>query len=150
MLTIFEVAKIFLSFSAMTHKKLQKLCYYAYAWHMALEDTLLFSSHFEAWVHGSVSPELYSRYVGFCFNEIPQEVSLDKKLIKHDKMDFLKHIYRIYGKMTGDQLECLICKETPYIQARGNLEIWEPCRTKINDDVIKTFYLDEFQKDQHD
>ena len=36
MINIFELADTFLSFDIMTHKKLQKLCYYAYSWYMVL------------------------------------------------------------------------------------------------------------------
>ena len=43
MTTIYEVAKYFLSLDDMTHKKLQKLCYYAQAWFLALYDTLLYT-----------------------------------------------------------------------------------------------------------
>ena len=35
-LTIFDVANYFRSKEEMTHKKLQKLVYYAYAWYIAL------------------------------------------------------------------------------------------------------------------
>ena len=39
---VFQVAEWFLSCSRMTHKKLQKLCYYGQGWHMALEGCPLF------------------------------------------------------------------------------------------------------------
>ena len=35
---VMDVANWFLSQSSMTHKKLQKLCYYAQAWHCALHN----------------------------------------------------------------------------------------------------------------
>jgi len=34
--SVLNIAQCFLSKQGMTHKKLQKLCYYAQAWHLAL------------------------------------------------------------------------------------------------------------------
>lgn len=60
------------SVSEMTPKKLQKMLYYCYSWHLALtaenEDTeeilssRLFDATFEAWAHGPVIPEVYNAY----------------------------------------------------------------------------------------
>jgi uncharacterized phage-associated protein len=56
--TIQQIAQWFLCKESMTHKKLQKLCYYAQAWNLALHNSELFEDRFEAWVHGPVSPVL--------------------------------------------------------------------------------------------
>jgi len=45
-----------------THFKLQKLLYYAQAWHLAMHNEALFSDHFEGWVHGPVCREIYERF----------------------------------------------------------------------------------------
>ena len=68
---IFDLADAFLSINAMTHKKLQKLCFYAKAWYLALYDHNLISEKFEAWVHGAVQPELYQKYKAYGFDYIP-------------------------------------------------------------------------------
>ena len=68
MTTIFEVAKNFLERDPnMSLKKLQKLCWYAYSWFIALNNepdeenlTLLFNDYAEAWVHGPVFRNLYT------------------------------------------------------------------------------------------
>ena len=54
-----KVAQYFLSKESMSHKKLQKLCYYAQAWYLANYGKPLMPNRFEAWVHGPVSPDLY-------------------------------------------------------------------------------------------
>jgi hypothetical protein len=46
--TVFDVAKGFLTIHSMDHKKLQKLCYYAYAWHLGLYNRRLFNERFQA------------------------------------------------------------------------------------------------------
>jgi uncharacterized phage-associated protein len=48
----------------MTAMKLQKLCYYAYGYHLAWEGRELFPEHFEAWANGPVSPSLYKEHRG--------------------------------------------------------------------------------------
>ena len=48
----------------MTAMKLQKLCYYAYGYHLAWEERRLFPEHFEAWANGPVSPVLYRVHRG--------------------------------------------------------------------------------------
>ena len=59
---IFALAKAFLAISEMTNKKLQKLCYYAKAWYLAIYDQNLVEEQFHAWVHGAVQPALYFQY----------------------------------------------------------------------------------------
>ncbi|HUZ03805.1 MAG TPA: type II toxin-antitoxin system antitoxin SocA domain-containing protein, partial [Acidobacteriaceae bacterium] len=56
-----DIAKYFIaSFQkknkAISNLKLQKLLYYAQAWHLALYGSPLFSDSIEAWVHGPVVP----------------------------------------------------------------------------------------------
>ena len=64
-----DVANYFLSKKSMSPKKLQKIVYYAYGWTLALLnedikalDNRLFNEPIEAWVHGPVVPELYTKY----------------------------------------------------------------------------------------
>ncbi|WP_336507207.1 Panacea domain-containing protein [Paenibacillus larvae] len=52
--TVYDVAKAFLHLESMTPKKLQKLCYYAYSFYLAIYEKKLFDDNFEAWVHGPV------------------------------------------------------------------------------------------------
>jgi len=40
--------------SYLSNLKLQKLLYYAQAWHLALYGISLFDEEFEAWIHGPV------------------------------------------------------------------------------------------------
>lgn len=62
---IYEVANFFLNKEAMSHKKLQKLCYFSQAWYLANYGEPLVPNRFEAWVHGPVSPDLYYKYKGW-------------------------------------------------------------------------------------
>lgn len=50
--------------------KLQKLVYYAHAWHLALYGTPLIRDDIEAWPHGPVVPSLYAEFKDFRSNPI--------------------------------------------------------------------------------
>ena len=137
MFDIFEVADEFLAIESMTQKKLQKLCYYAQGWYVAITDRRLFNDQIQAWVHGPVSPKLYERYKMFGFNKIPKK----KSKATHDELKGIgKKIYRRYGKLDGDQLEELTHKEMPWISAREGLEAYESSTNAISIDDMKSFF----------
>lgn len=94
----------------MTHKKLQKLCYYAYAWNLALKGEKLFKERFQAWVHGPVSPQLYKKYREHGWQTIPPD---DAPLLQNDVIEVLETVYETYGEFTGDELESLTHSELP-------------------------------------
>ena len=135
---IFDLADAFLSIESMTHKKLQKLCYYAKAWYLALKDENLIVERFEAWVHGAVQPDLYQKYRVYGFMEIPSiyhNVSIPKEFIS-----FSREVFSSYGHMTGDELEALNHSEMPWIKARGNLKPWESSNNIIDENDMKEYY----------
>ena len=135
---IFVLANAFLSFAPMTNKKLQKLCYYAKAWYLALYNENLIDESFQAWVHGAVNPNLYFKYKKFGFDKIPQVLNVDN--IPEHFLSFAKEIYEVYGHFTGDQLENLNHQEDPWINARGNYKPWENCYNVISENDMKNYY----------
>lgn len=136
---IYDLANAFLAIESMTHKKLQKLCYYAKAWYLAINDTNLVSEHFEAWVHGAVQPRLYQRYRAYGFQPIPMySGSLDA--LPEEFLDFAKEIYSIYGGFSGDELERINHEEMPWINARKGLKPWQNSDVKISEEDMKTYY----------
>lgn len=145
--TVLDVADAFLSIEAMSHKKLQKLCYYAYSWYLALYDERLFQNSFQAWVHGPVNPSLYQTYRGYGWQSIP---SKDAVNMNPEVMDFIQSVYEAYGHLTGDQLEALTHREKPWLEARGDLPEYAPCTNSIDDETIRSFYLNEYEKAQND
>ncbi|MDU0814638.1 MULTISPECIES: Panacea domain-containing protein [Bacillus amyloliquefaciens group] len=146
---ISSVAKTFLSIEPMTHKKLQKLCYYAYAWHLTLFETPLFKEKFQAWVHGPVSPELYQQYKTHGWREIPQ---LSDFSIANEQsvIDIIESVYASYGHLSGDELEILTHEEDPWLVARNGLPDHAPSQATIEDEVITRFYNRIFEFGQND
>lgn len=135
---IFVLADAFLSFSKMTHKKLQLLCYYAKAWYLALYDYNLIPEHFEAWIHGAMQPDLYQRYKKYGFSYIPQNT--DTSYIPEEFLSFAREIYASYGYLTGEDLEKINHREKPWINARGSCMPWESCTNEISENDMKEFF----------
>lgn len=135
---IFALAKAFLSISKMTNKKLQKLCYYAKAWYLALYDSNLISEQFQAWVHGAVQPALYQKYKQYGYSDIPQFTNIQE--IPEEFLTFAREIYDSYGHLSGDELERINHLEAPWIEARGTCKPWENCKNEISEESMKLFY----------
>ncbi|MCR5661282.1 MAG: DUF4065 domain-containing protein [bacterium] len=145
--TITDVANWFLAKESMTHKKLQKLCYYAQAWHCALLDEPLFADEVQAWVHGPVIPALYKLYSDFGWKQIPQYTGELPKF-NEKTLEILETVVNTYMKFTGDVLERITHAEKPWQEARGNLEPWETCTAPISTVSMATFYKQLYQEAQ--
>lgn len=137
MFDINDVADEFLSIESMTQKKVQKLCYYAQGWYAAITLKKLYNDQLQAWIHGPVSPKLYERFKVYGYNKIPKKES---RTTNEELKGIVKQIYRIYGKLDGDQLEELTHQELPWINARKGLEAHESSTNEICfDDLIYCF-----------
>lgn len=148
MSSVFDVAKWFLSKGQMTHKKLQKLCYYAQAWHCALLGQPLFSEFFQAWVHGPVSPELYRRYSSYKWLDIPKESN--PPTFPPKTTEVLEAVWNTYGPFDGDQLEAQTHGEAPWKDARGELQPYESCYTVIPVEAMRKYYSGVYEASQND
>ena len=147
MATVFEVAHWFLHKKSFSHKQLQKLCYYAQAWHLALLNKSLFDEKIEAWVHGPVIPILYSYYANCGWEKIKRLTGESPKFEK-DTLEVLKAVYRTYSKFDGSQLESLTHSELPWKEARGNLEPYETCNNLISLKTMKKYYAEKYKQAQ--
>ena len=135
---IFTLANAFLSFESMTNKKLQKLCYYAKAWYLAIYDENIIPESFQAWVHGAVNPELYHRFKEYGFEKIPQV--RNTRDIPEEFLSFAKEVYDAYGHLSGDELESLNHQEEPWIKAREGYKPWENSNVIISENDMKEYY----------
>lgn len=137
----------------MTPKKLQKMLYYCYSWHLALtaEDdsddeiiySKLFNADFEAWVHGPVISEVYEKYKKNKYSEITDsEIDIEvDDFLNSDEIDSINQVIEAYGDLNGNQLEQLSHSELPWIKARGECKPLDICKNKIEDKVIYNFYV---------
>jgi uncharacterized phage-associated protein len=145
--TIDHIADLFLSIQPMTHKKLQKICYYAYAWYFALYNNALFENRFEAWIHGPVDPLLYQRFRDRGWQEITIENPVETTA---EIQAFVNEIFESYGHLSGNELEFLTHKEDPWVNARAGLPEFLPSSAPIDDNVIRTYFLRVMHDEQRD
>ena len=146
-LTVFDVANFFRSKEKMTHKKLQKLVYYAYAWYIALnndskdniQNVLCKNTVFEAWVHGPVCHVLYDEYSNN-YGMVDKYNEKLNPLITGELKKFLEKIYKTFGKFTGDDLEAMSHRETPWQNARNTLSPSEPSNEPISEADMFVYY----------
>ena len=143
--SIYEVARYFLSKESMSHKKLQKLCYYAQAWFLANYGFVLFPNRFEAWVHGPVSPDLYSRYRGWGWECIPkymQQINFNDDASRV----FLEQVYDTYGCYDADSLERITHTELPWKNARVGCQAGAYSRNPIALNDMRDYYGERIGK----
>lgn len=141
---IHQIAQYFLFRSSMSHKKLQKLCYYAQAWYLANHGEPLMPNRFEAWVHGPVSPDLYFQYRDWGWVNIPKEHNLPA-LTKCEK-DLLDKVYGEYGGYTADELESITHREMPWRKARRGSSPSEYSRNPISMKDMRRYYGERIGK----
>jgi len=106
----------------MTTMKLQKLCYYIQAWHLAENRKPLFSEDFEAWANGPVSKELYGIHRGkYAIGVLDFKDLGNSKNISKEIQDFILRIISIYEPLTADQLSSLTHEQYPWKNARKGI-----------------------------
>lgn len=145
MVRIFDVANWFIlrgadEENAITPLKIQKLCYYAKAWHKVWDDEELFKENFEAWVHGPANPELFRKYKSQGYNLLKPECDIKEDTFKKNEIETLEGIWECYGKYTGKYLEKLTHDEDPWLIARGNLQPGDSSTNIISLDSMNEFY----------
>lgn len=107
--------------------KLQKLLYYVQGWHLALFGKPLFKGEFQAWVHGPVNREVYDRFVNayslYTPIRLEQLSDVEQNLDKIPAADrsFIDEVLQSYAGFSGDQLEYMTHRESPWINARAGL-----------------------------
>jgi uncharacterized phage-associated protein len=125
--------------------KLQKLVYYAHAWHLAFFKTRLFDGVFQAWVHGPVSRELYDRFneTKSLYDEVTEadiRPGFDAGHVPAEARLHIDSILEVYAPFSGTQLEELSHQELPWKRARGTLSPTQRCETAIRDEDMRSFY----------
>lgn len=148
--TVFDVANYFLkavdrdSGSSITHLKLQKLVYYAQAWHLVFAAKPMFKARIEAWVHGPVCPELYTQFAGSGSDSLPEPDVLSKNFSSKE-LETLDAVWDFYGDYDGKYLERLTHQEKPWREARIGFAPGDHCTNEISLTTMRDYYT-ELQK----
>jgi uncharacterized phage-associated protein len=133
-----DIARYFLACSEpdaedfISNLKLQKLCYYAQGFSLALHKRPFFDERIEAWTHGPVVPELYHRYKDAGSNAIGPVTNLDFDLYDKKDRKLLDQVYDYYGQFSAWRLRNMTHEEKPWRDAFNRMD--------------KTIYPDEMRK----
>lgn len=138
MLDILSVSKYILSRVSVTHKKLQRLCYYCQAWRLANYGVPMFMNRFEAWVNGPVSPDLYLRYREWGWVRVPKARS-DVEIPCTVK-EIVDKVLDVYGGYTDMELDIMSRHEFPWLDARRGISASKYCRNPISFTSMEWYY----------
>lgn len=122
--------------------KLQKLVYYAQAWHLAVFNQPLFNEPIQAWVHGPVVPSLYQRFKDNC-RDCLIDVRANGLKMAHfstETEDLLNEVYSIYGEHSASYLEQLTHREMPWIRARKGIPLYHRSEEVITVESMIDYY----------
>lgn len=141
MANVFDVAKYILhKYQKLSTWKLQKLCYYSQAWHLAWSGNPIFNEDFEAWANGPVCPPLFHKHQGkFIITENDLLLG-DYNNLTADEKDSIDVVLKDYGRMEPYDLRELSHSEDPWKNARGDLPEDAKCRNVISKDSMGEYY----------
>lgn len=124
---------------AMSAMKLQKLVYYAQAWHLVWEDKELFSEEIQAWANGPVIPDLYNRHHG-SFSLAPEFFKGDISRLTEKNKDVVHRVLKFYGDKDAQWLSDLTHMEEPWKIARVGLADGERGCSVISIESMSEYY----------
>lgn len=156
-ISAFQVAQYFIAKSheenrGISNKKLQKLIYYAQAWHLALYDSKFFDDEIQAWIHGPAIPHIYGKYKSYGYNDINDDEKLAEAVKPFNKRQLylLQSIWEAYGKYDAEYLELLSHSEEPWQRARGESLPFESSTAIIDTEDMRRFYSSLYGKTQQE
>ncbi len=129
---------------AMTHLKVQKLLYFADAYHMANFNKSIFEEQFEAWAHGPVVTEVWRQFKSYQWDAI--KLQPPAKIRDAELLNYLETVYEKFGKLGAKRLEEITHEHAPWKDARGNLPPEAKCNAIISKIAIMDFYAERINK----
>ncbi len=149
MLSCLDIANYFIwlaneTGSFISNLKLQKLVYYAQAWHLALREKPLFEEDFQAWIHGPVILVLYQKYKAFRWQPILKDTEMQ---LPDNVVKFLDEVAQEYFACNAYELEQMTHVEDPWNRARGNLPPDVPSNAIIKKEWMREYYKARAEED---
>ena len=124
----------------MSAMKLQKLMYYAQAWHLVWEEEPLFENDFQAWANGPVLPILYERHRGLCKIDASLLPDGNSSQLSNAQATAIDKVLEFYGDKSAQWLSNLTHQEDPWLQARGGTSIGAQCTVTISKGAMAEYY----------
>jgi uncharacterized phage-associated protein len=128
---------------SITHLKLQKLVYFAHAYHLAFTNgSPLIQERIEAWKFGPVVDSLYEEFKHFKSDSIKmEELSKEVETSYSDLIPLLQKIWSVFGSMSALALSDLSHEPGgPWSVTLGHQTDTPPQHASISDEEITRFY----------
>jgi uncharacterized phage-associated protein len=137
--TVLDVAAAILERKGpMDALKLQKLVYYAQAWHLAWYGEPFFTGSLQAWKQGPVSRELWKEHER---QAVVQRIpSGSSERLSERRSLALDAVLARYGKYPAFQLADLTHREDPWARTRGDLPPGYGSDQVISEDLMRDYY----------
>ena len=124
-LSVFDVANYFLFKQSqevegedlITNMKLQKLCYYAQGFYLAVFGKTLFDETISAWMHGPVIRPLWEEYRNCGSDALPIPEEFDASKYDEAMQEILDDVAFTYGQFSAWALRNLTHEEPPWKEA---------------------------------
>ena len=126
-------------FQMLTTMKLQKLTFYSQAYALATTGRPLFHDDFYAWRAGPVASELFKLHRGKFFISMDEIPDSGEALCDEEK-ELVQKVCDNLGKCTGKELSERIHAESPWAEARGDLDPSERSSQIISKAEIARYY----------
>lgn len=133
--------------------KLQKLVYYVQAWALGIMGKRFMNEKFQAWIHGPVSPILYTRFKSTktLYASIRPDDVINKDVLaifstNSDDARFINFILENYAGCSSNQLEAMSHSEDPWIEARKGYRPTERCTEEISEETMQKYYGSRWQE----
>jgi uncharacterized phage-associated protein len=140
MVSVHDVAAYILErHGPMSAMKLQKLVYYAQAWHLVWEEDPLLAEPVEAWANGPVVYDLFQAHRGR-FTVSPPWQRGDSGRLSSSQRGVVDAVLADYGALSGRKLSFLTHSEDPWRIARGSLPSTAVSRNVIFQESIHDYY----------
>jgi Uncharacterized phage-associated protein len=132
----------FAHLSDITPLALQKLLYYAQAFHKVFNGVFLFQNDCEAWAHGPVYSEIYHRYKNFGYDPIDTAIICNNggMGISNNEKEILDSIINNFGCYSGKVLERMTHSELPWLTTRNGLSDDASSNEIISKDLIADYF----------
>ncbi|MFE4671075.1 Panacea domain-containing protein [Streptomyces sp. NPDC056723] len=142
MASVQDVAAYILAKDApMSAMKLQKLCYFAYGYHLAWEDRQLFPERFEAWANGPVVYELYAEHRGK-FRLDRGDIAGDPVALDDDERESVNVVLENFRAYSAQELSAMSHQRGPWLDARSRAGVTDLQRSneELRDEEIADFF----------
>ncbi len=139
------ISYIFACLEEVTPLALQKLLYYAQGVYLAKYNVPLFEEDCQAWVHGPVYETVYGMFRDFKYNPIDDErfavLKGQHAYLKNEAIAVLDVVLTSFGLYSGKALECITHQESPWLEARQEVDPCKKTQNIMEKDSIKRYFL---------